>query len=423
MKYAKIVILVVITFYYCFPQALNVAGSSFIFFSGILGLGLYSWHRFPFKETMNLIAALILLVFTYITCMAINGGDDGGYAIGYAKSNIAWIFTAYLIVFILFNIHKRPTFHTLLYYFVGVIAIQCFIATAMYFNEGLKDFLLSIQLQTDISQEAVDTVENQRLVGYGTGFFGAGAICGLGLILTGYLLIKSYLDNKKFILLALTYTFIFFIGLFMARTTTIGLAFSLMLMTFLYFTDERANKKNMKRFVVSFGVLIFIGVALASVYFSAFTDWAFELFRNFFQTGEFSTQSSDGMFHMLYAPSDAFTYIFGRGNMHFFGSDIGYTRLIFYSGIIGTIMFFLYPMAVAKLSFTKDWSINILMLVMIVYVMVLNLKGLIDQTPMLYPIFFYFMFYKYYIYMPKLYAQARLAHIEQRANMLNQLRK
>mgnify|MGYP003623578718 FL=1 len=98
--------------------------------------------------------------------------------------------------------------------------------------------------------------------------------------------------------------------------------------------------------------------------------------------------------------------------MDFFGSDVGYTRLFFYAGLFGTMMFFIYSMIIAKLSFTKDWSVNIVSITIIAYVMVLNIKGLIDQNPALYVIFFYFMFYKYYIYMPKLYANAKPLALE-----------
>ncbi len=416
MKYIKVILLLLFFFYYCFPQALNVGGSSFILFSGLVGLVVYVIHKFPFPETMKLLGALGLLVFVYFTCTTINGVDDGGYAFNYAKSNVAWIFSAYLAIFLMFVIHKAPSFHTLLYYLIGAVALQCFIAVLMNFNEGVKDFLISIQLQTDIGETAVEIVEEERLIGYGTGFFGAGAIAGFGLICLGYLFMKSKMSNLKFVIMASLYAFIFFIGLFMARTAAIGFAFSVLLMLILYVSDSTANKRNLKFFVISFTLLAIVGVSLMYTYFPTMAEWGFELFTNFFDKGEFTTHSSDGMLHMLYMPDDFFTFMFGKGSMAFFGSDIGFTRLVFYSGIIGMIMFFLYPMIVARLSFTKDWTINMFLIILVVYVIVLNIKGLIDQNPLLYPIFFYFMYYKYYVYKPRVYANAKQQMLERRGH-------
>lgn len=412
MKTFKIVILLLFFFYYVFPQGLNIGGSSFILFSGITGLVVYIWHKFPFAELFKMILALLGLIFIYYSCMFINGTYYDPYAFGYVKSNVAFIFTAYLLIFLMFNIHKTPTFHTLLYYLVATVVLQCIITLVMYFSDGVKDFLISIQLQTDITERAVDIAEKERLVGYGTGFFGAGSICGFGLIIMGYLFMKAELKTKQFLLLAVLYSFVFYIGLFMARTTIIGLAFSLMLIAFLFLFDKKSNKKNFKTFLISFVFLAIAGYFLAFAYFPSFTGWAFELFNNFVSTGELQTQSSSGLSEMFYLPEDLKTFFFGTGSMEFFGSDVGYTRLFFYAGIFGTIMFFLYSMIIVRLSYTKDWSVNIVGITIIVYVMILNIKGLIDQNPALYVIFFYFMFYKYYIFMPKVYANAKLMSME-----------
>ena len=87
--------------------------------------------------------------------------------------------------------------------------------------------------------------------------------------------------------------------------------------------------------------------------------------------------------------------------MGFWGSDVGYSRLMFYVGIPGTILFFLYQLFIIKLSSTKDWGVNVFSLTMFLYTMALNFKGWIDLNFVLYGIFFFFMFYKYYIYYPQ----------------------
>ena len=95
--------------------------------------------------------------------------------------------------------------------------------------------------------------------------------------------------------------------------------------------------------------------------------------------------------------------VFGRGYMAFWGSDVGYSRLIFYVGVPGTVLFFLYQFFIIKLGFTKDWGVNIFAVTMVLYTIALNFKGWIDLNFILYGIFFFFMFYKYYVYYPKIF--------------------
>ena len=111
---------------------------------------------------------------------------------------------------------------------------------------------------------------------------------------------------------------------------------------------------------------------------------------------------------MFLIPTKFSELIIGQGTATFFGTDVGYSRLLFFSGIIGTLGFFVYQLYIIKLSLTKDWGVNMVAISMFVYTLALNVKGLIDLNLILYIIFFYFMFYKYYVYMPNLYAKSKI---------------
>lgn len=395
-----IILLLLLVFYYTYPQALNVFGSSFIVPSAAVGLGLYAYHRFPFREVpVVLLAFGGILFFCFFTSL-INLVNDG-FPRSYIRSQMAWFFTAYLVNVILFQIHKKPSINILLGYIVGAVALQCVISLAMYFNDPLSDFLFSIQLQSVFDEETRDAIEGHRLMGYGTGLFGAGMVCGYALILLSYLMMRLKVSTKQFILLSALYCFIFFIGLFNARTTVVGLGVSLVLMAVLYFMDHRVDKKRGKIFLVT-SFFFFAGAySLCFIYFPQFTDWAFELFDNFRDKGELTTKSSEGLVTNIFLPDSAMSAFFGTGSSEFFGVDVGYTRLFFYFGIFGAAMYFLYGFIIVKQCFTKDWAINILLMTILAYNMVINVKGLTDLNPVLYLFFFFFMFYKYYIYYPK----------------------
>lgn len=402
----RIIILRIITFlsffYHIYPQALDMAGSSYIIMAGPVGLMLYAYHRFPFKEVIFVFLMGILFYFYYYICAYVNVSNDG-YIFGYFRSQIAWFFSAYLCITLMFLAHDKPNLETLAYYIVFAMFAQSVISVGMTLNESVKDFFFAIQSKADYNEMKMDMSEGQRIVGYGTGFFGAGAVYGFGLIFNAYLLVKAKLDRNRFILLAAVFCFIFYVGLFTARTTVTGLAIGLALIGTLYFIDSHTDKKRIRTFLIVVVFLAASGYSLSYIYFPSMTDWAFELFENFIETGELHTKSSNDISGMFYAPKDWQTQIFGTANMGITGSDVGYTILLFFVGFPGTILFFLYQLTPIWLSQTKDWTVNILGLALFLQLLVLNIKGFIDMSFIGFLYFFFFMFYKYYIYQPKAY--------------------
>lgn len=393
------VALLIVTFYFVYPQALSVMGSSFALLGGGLGIVLYAYNRFPFKEVLYIMIGLFVIFFWFFTVGMLNNSADT-YIMGYPKSQIAWFFTAYLVIFGLYKVHKNPSFNTFLLYIALCITLQSAIAFAMYLNEGISDFFTSIQLHGASSEEMIEEASTQRLVGYGIAFFGAGAMNGLGLIVISYLMMKMKLSGIQYILFTGMYVFVFYIGLFMARTTIVGMAVGFILIAALYLKDNRAQKKQAKKFILTSVFLMFAGYTFAMFYFSSFADWAFELFNNIFVHGTVQTRSSSGLEEMFLIPEDMFTLFFGNGIMAFWGSDVGYTRMLFFVGIIGTLIFFGYQIFLINLSKTKDWGINLFLYTIFIYVLGLNVKGWIDMNFIFYAIFFYFMFHKYYVYIP-----------------------
>ncbi|WP_029904122.1 hypothetical protein [Prevotella sp. 10(H)] len=387
------------TFYFIYPQALDVRGRSFILLSGVLGLALYAYHRFPFREVANVIIALGVMFFMFYTSGWLNNMADP-YTIGYFRSQIAWFFSAYLIIFTIYRIHKKPSFNTLLLYIAGAIGLQALITFGMNLNEGIHDFFFSLQMKSELTEEVMDEGGSQRLMGYGIAFFGAGAVSGLGLICISYLLMRLKLDNKGFIALILLYVFTFYIGLFMARTTVIGAAVGLVVIAILYLWDNKSVRAQAKIFFIASIFMMAAGYVFAMFYFPHFSDWAFELFINFLRTGKLETRSSSGLEEMFLIPKDLRVLMLGSGRMLFMGTDVGYSRMLFYVGIPGTLYFYIYPMIVSKFYMTKDWAVNLASAAVIVYSLGLNVKGWIDLNLIIYLFFFYFMFYKYYIYIP-----------------------
>ena len=69
--------------------------------------------------------------------------------------------------------------------------------------------------------------------------------------------------------------------------------------------------------------------------------FAFEGFFNLVEEGEFTTDSTEVLESMWLWPSDTKTWIIGNGiyGLWTYGTDIGYCRLILYSGLVGFVTF------------------------------------------------------------------------------------
>jgi len=414
----------ILTFYLIYPQALDIAGSSFILLSGVLGLAYYAYHRFPFKEVVSVLIGMGVILFWYYCVSWYNNRIDP-YTFGFFKSEIAWFFSTYLIVLFIFKVHKHPTVDTVLKYIVGAVGLQCFITLIMYLNEGIADFFWSIQFQEQYNEDVVGENSWQRLMGYGIAFFGAGANNGVGLVIISYLLVSKPLKTNEFLFLTFLYVLIFYISLFMARTTVVGAGVGFAIIAFYYFfKKDTFNKKQVHRFAIAALFMMFSGYLFVMFYFENISSWAFELFTNFLQTGKLRTRSSDGLTQMFRVPETVGLFLFGDGRMIFRGTDVGFSRMLFYVGLVGSVLFYGYPFFIMKMWGTKNKNIKILGCSIAIYCMILNLKGWFDLNHIFFMIFFYFMFYKYYVYYPKLLKnQPNLRHNKNISNIQSQYNK
>lgn len=395
------IILQILVFYVLFPQAISFFGYSFIFTSAGLGLVWYINNRNPFKEVFSIIGYYMPI---FLACLVagfmVSYYDD--YIIDYPKSQIAWVFSSYLIVCIFFQIYPRGTLIQFTYLIIGAILLQCIISVIMYVDEGAKNFFNSLQMMDAVAAYKRDETEGARLLGYGIAFFGMGIVCGVGLILLVFVTMTQKLSLLKLSLHVVAYTFIFYVGLFSARTTVVGFVASIILFVILLLMKKSTFKQS-ARFLAIGLIVASIGYTLCYTYFTEFADWAFELFINYEETGELRTESSDALEYMFQLPQNFHQWIFGIGGMAYWGPDVGYTRLLFYFGLPGTIVYFLYQFLLMRMCVTRNTAFNITLIVLFAYNLGLNVKGLSDLNHFIYLFVFYFLYYKYFIYTPYLY--------------------
>lgn len=404
--------LLLVFYYYIYPQAIAVGSNSMLIPMAALGLGIYLLHGYPFREVFKVLVAFSILIFWFYTTPIVNDFPREDFHIMYTRTQMGFLFAAYLVTFLFFRLHNKPTFNTFILYVTGAVTLQSIITFLMYKFPEVNEFFLSIQVGNALEDADRSRFQSERLVGNGTGLFGAGVTSGAALIMFAYLLVSRKYTPIQLALLTVAFATTFFIGLFMARTTVIGLAGAVLYLIIYFITNkDLSNKRQFFRFIGLAFVFFSLGVSFSYVYMPQFTDWGFELFINFQNKGELTTSSSEDLLGMFIIPDDARTFFIGNGSLFFAGYDVGYTRLWYYSGIIGTVLFFAYEAYIVSLSMTKDHAANLMIVFIFGHCLISNIKGIIDENYYLYLFFFFFVFYKYYVYYPKTYKSALLQNM------------
>lgn len=398
-----VISVLVILFYYIYPQALSLFGYSFLFTTGLIGLGLFLYHNSPFQEVIRIGLAYLPIILLALLSAYMNNNYNDQFVWNLFKTQFAYIFSSYLIIFIFFHAHPNGSVKLLMYYVVGVAVLQGIISIAMHLNPQVYDFFDSIQTLDYMAAARRAETRGTRLLGYGTAFFGAGIVYSAALVLLAYMIVAEKRSAFQTILFTLLYAFVFFVGILSARTTLIGMGVSLLLMIAILVMKREKHTKQFFIFFLLTLVSITILQTIAYSYFPEFANWAFEAFINYSETGELRTDSSDSLSHMFVFPDDLQTWIFGKATMEFWGTDVGYSRLLFYFGLPGLIMYFFYSGVLVKYAFTKNVALNLTYIALLVLSIVLNYKGLTDLNAFHCLFAFYFLYYKYYIYTPKMY--------------------
>ena len=136
------------------------------------------------------------------------------------------------------------------------------------------------------------------------------------------------------------------IGNMVARTTTVGVVVGLVILViYMFGSGPRLGGSGyiIGLFFVTLGLVSVVGVYLYNTdeYYYNLIRFAFEGFFNLVEKGEFTTDSTEVLESMWKWPSDTKSWIIGTGiyGSWAYGTDIGYCRLILYSGLAGFVVF------------------------------------------------------------------------------------
>ncbi len=395
-------LLVFIIFFYLFPTLFVFipGGISSRLLIGSIGLIIASITYFTKlkdlntfilkKEQIITFSFLIALASISIISLIINATRDLEY-IKYMLS-ILFIYFSYIPIKIFINKY----FGTIDIFFISNLIInaaliQIIVALSMYLFPVFGDFIKSIQIIEDAELGRLSQVMQFRLVGLGTKFFGAGIINAFTLILIAFNIRDRKLSLTQLIRYTILFIIIFTIGMMMSRTTLIGAILGFIYILLPSITKKGISFSNSWQFILLLIIipLVFISFFMIAIpeftkQFQSLFKFGFELFINFNDTGKATSESTEDLKTMYTMPNNLKTYIIGDGKFtgdggkgvsYYMGTDVGYLRLIYYFGIIGLLVYFLFQYFIIKTSF-KNHSLFVFFI--FVLLVILNLKGVAD---------------------------------------------
>lgn len=296
---------------------------------------------------------------TYIS-IVLNNTLDYTY-VTYVASMSVWTSAAYVVVKMIQGVHGYVNVRLIILYLMVMCTLQCVLAIAIDLNAEVQQFVDGYWPDTAYLHE------KKRIYGFGCALDIAGGRFAAVLAMIAYLL---YHNSKKNDCLSTAFYMTCFIiisvvGNMIGRTTTIGMILGIIVIIY-SMCVKGANSK----FVITVVGLIIAFSFIAIILYNLSPQWhnnlkfGFEGFFSLVEKGKWEVHSNemlkegfvfpdnlktwligDGYFD---EPSDTTPYYTGKSFYGFYmGTDSGYSRFLFYFGVIGLSLFSAFFISVA----------------------------------------------------------------------------
>ncbi len=335
--------------YYSFDLAAWPGGPNTKMIVAVIGLLWFGYDALLRRNVqlpqVMVVGLLFAGLYSIINIFAIefNATDDYSYA-NYVTTFLVWIFSVYPAIALIRLIHGEVTLPLITYYLVATTLFQCLTGLIMDNNPSFDEFNAKIVAW---DMDFYDRIGRIRC--FSTALDFGGVRFSLVLILIMGMLGRDESVRKSkgaMFYLLLSFFVIAGIGNMVARTTTVGVVVGLVILViYMFGSGPRLGGSGyiIGLFFVTLGLVSVVGVYLYNTdeYYYNLIRFAFEGFFNLVEKGEFTTDSTEVLESMWKWPSDTKSWIIGTGiyGSWAYGTDIGYCRLILYSGLAGFVVF------------------------------------------------------------------------------------
>lgn len=374
-------------FFFSFLPSINTK-----MFMAVLGLIAFAMDRLnnrtaSFEKGLFRISIWALGVsFCSFLAMTVNNTQDDSY-LGYIMSMWVWLFAAYFCVSLMRTAHGYISIEIVGYYLMAVAILQCTLGILIH-----QIPLLEHLTETYITGEKYMGVGvgRGRLYGIGCALDVGGGRLGVILIIIAYLILQAIEQQKSkwlFVGLLSAFLYVFVIGNMMGRTATVGGAIALVYLLFSLSLNYRKERSSVMPFLsISLIIMVIGGVLCVGLYnispeVRKLLRFGFEAFFNYFENGRFETNSTNMLSEGMVFPDNFKTWIIGDGYMagtandpyyigpedygFYMNTDAGYSRFIFYFGLIGLSVFMLFFINVCKECMNRIKKARLLFIAML----------------------------------------------------------
>lgn len=352
------------------------------------------------KISFDIFRVSLCLVFFFATSLfslLINATSDLSM-VKYTFSIIMMLLAAYFVISATIYVYGRDrvTFERVSTYLIGVVVAQVLISLFMFLYPEFRTVMIEIQQIDDFAMTVLNKTGSFRLVGFGSQLFAAGVTNGFALILIGAMFRNSTppISHGWLIIFFLLITIA---GAMMARTTLVGAGMGLLLMFWKARIFKLRITSRLRKATTTLLLTALIGIlgyqfipTDTKDMMSVAIEYGFEMFYNYTESGTISTASSDDLKSMYdIHPTNLSTWLIGDGlfvnpmnaSTYYMNTDVGYFRLIFCIGLVGTLAYFAYQISIIMMFNNKTESkYAIVALFFAAYIMMMNVKGFCDLT-------------------------------------------
>lgn len=307
------------------------------------------------------LASLISMVF--------NDTPDDTY-FSYLISFWVWTGGAYTVISLMKIVHHKVSVELVCYYLIGVCVAQCLIAILIDTYLPVKTFVDSF------CYDASYMFQKKRLYGIGCGLDIAGGRFAAILIIISFLLSRSLSQsNGKFRIIFLLFSFgiISIIGNMIGRTTTIGMVLAIGVIIYILCTNGIEKRQEFLCWLGSASILVAalsVYLYYTDTYWQRYLKFGFEGFFSLIEKGRWEVHSNDMLREGIIFPEGVRQWLIGDGYFgntdvidpyytgetwygFYKGTDSGYSRFLFYFGLVGLTAFSAFLIKVTQICMCK----------------------------------------------------------------------
>ncbi|MBU3809984.1 MAG: hypothetical protein H9802_16515 [Candidatus Phocaeicola faecipullorum] len=307
------------------------------------------------KDTFVLSVCAALVSLAGFVSVVYNDTFDYTYAT-YLISMWVWLSAAYMAVTWIRWMHGTVSVFIVCNYLIALGVSQCALALGMEFYAPLKQVVYSM---LDEGTVAFMT-QKDRLMGFGVGLDVAGSRFAAILIMIPFVCMQYRQKAVRYMpLYVLAFFIICVIGNMIGRTTTVGAV--LAVLSFIVFSKFYQMDGFHKRLGFWITGLLAVIVPICSVAYNMVPEFhdllrfGFEGFFSLAEKGEWDVHSNEMLKEGFIFPDNPKTWLIGDGYFgstdsnpyytgrrwagFYGGSDVGYSRFLYYFGLVGLLAF------------------------------------------------------------------------------------